>query len=231
MDSNCKTVISTIGKLMCSANRSHCVPQENHGTMWSWAERCPGVTPLMCSGIIQQWCSFPPQLSFCTHSSSPVWPHLYAHMTAPPDSSLDVQRMLWNNSSFWVASCVNNANIITLYVFPRVWIGCLCKASYEETYQPSAENVTQRLHIHLEREERFTCISGVAQEGGSLLLSSPLAYLWEGDAAQIHSVEWNFSCHTGPQGVWPHACALGSCSLWLALKTFLGIKEITQDWK
>lgn len=199
---------------MCSANPSHCVSQENHGTMWSWAERRPGVTPLMCSSIIQRWCSFLPQLSSHAHCSSPVWPHLYAHMTAPPDSSLDVQRMLWNNSSFWVASCVNNATTITLYVFPRVWIGCLCKASYVETYQPCAESVTQRLHIHLQREERFTCISGVAKEGGQSAALQPSCLLM-GRGCSPDCIHWVifFLVTQDPKHAWQHICAPGSCSL------------------
>lgn len=217
---------------MYSASPSHCVPQENHGTMWSRAERRPGVTPLTCSSIIQQWCSFPPQLSSRAHSSSPVWPHLCAHMTVLPDSSLDVQRMLWNNSSFWVASAVNNANTISLYVFPRVWIGCLCKASYEETYQPCAENVIQRLHIHLERAERFTCISGVAQEGGQSASLQPSCLLMGRECSPGCIQLSDFFLVTLDPKVYDNMHvhqALVVC--WLALQTFLRIKEITQDWK
>lgn len=111
MNGNCKTVISTSAKLMCSANPSRCVAQETHGTMLFRAEKCPVIALLMWSGIIEQWRPFPPLLLSRAHSSNPARPHLYVHIAALPDSSLDVQRMLWNNSSFCVASCVNNAGI------------------------------------------------------------------------------------------------------------------------
>lgn len=111
MSGNCKTVISTRAKLMCSASPFHCMPRENHGSMLFWAEKCNVMALLMCLGIFQRWCSFPPLFLSHAHSSNPVWSNLYAHIPAPPDSSLDVQANIVEQFLLCVASCVNNASV------------------------------------------------------------------------------------------------------------------------
>ena len=81
MNGNCKTVISTSAKLMGSANLSHCVTLENHGTMLLQVGECSVTAVLMCvdysamvflSTLVVVSCSsFKPSLTefTCLHDS------------------------------------------------------------------------------------------------------------------------------------------------------------------
>lgn len=54
MNGNCKTVISTSAKLMCSANPLHCVPRENHGAVLSQAEEHTATAAATCCGLFSK---------------------------------------------------------------------------------------------------------------------------------------------------------------------------------
>ena len=58
MNGNCKTVISTSAKLMGSANLSHCVTLENHGTMLLQVGECSITAVLMCCGLFSNGVPF-----------------------------------------------------------------------------------------------------------------------------------------------------------------------------
>lgn len=129
MNGNCKTVISTSAKLMCSASPFHCVPRENHRSMLFRAEKRDVMALLMCLGVFQQWNSFPPLFWSHTHSSNPVWSNLYAHNPPPPDSSLDVRANVVEQFLLSVASCVKNASINNPPCIHESMNEYLCKAS------------------------------------------------------------------------------------------------------
>lgn len=151
MNGNCKTVISTSAKLMCSASPFHCVPQENHRSMLFRAEKHNVMALLTCLGVFQQWYSFPPLFWSHSHSSNPVWSNLYAHNPAPPDRSLDVQANVVEQFLLCVASRVKNGSTNNPRVFMRVWMGTYVKLLRWDTARAYSKLSPNAIHSFRKR--------------------------------------------------------------------------------
>lgn len=128
VNGNCKTVISTSTKLNVFCKPT---PWCATGKSWTHVVLSRKTHPNHTVNVLWHYSAMAFLSTFVvSRSVFKPWHNLYACMIVPPGRSLDTQRMLWNNSSFCVPSCVNNASKTILHVFMRVWIGYLCKASY-----------------------------------------------------------------------------------------------------